>query len=430
MILSYPKARCAITLIGILLLDNVTAFSVASRTAQTAQTAYIGNWKSSPCSRASSPTICISQRISRHCFNEDAQVLYKSFTALQATPASVSLSLTSSATSLSPLALWYMLLLAIQFGSQPILTRMFTPKTITRSTVVMMQDVVKVVLSFLLMMVTHNAPAIWSIREWLTVAGIPASLYVVQNYCSLMAYQNLPAVTYNVLNQTKTLSAAICCYFLLGARQSNIQILSLFVLGLAALVLEGILPLQQQPQQQQSQQQQSLHQESLAPSNHNTRLTMGILPVLLASFLSGLAGAFSQRSLHMGRNAYLFSMELSAASLLVLFLSLVFGETPDSKRIRDNGFWNGWTWQTWIPIVTQASGGIIVGLVTKHAGTVRKGFGLMLGLFLSGVLQAHLSKDDSGDGGVTLQQIVGGSLAGLSLYLHSKFPVVVACAMK
>ena len=132
----------------------------------------------------------------------------------------------------------------------------------------------------------------------------------------------------------------------------------------------------------------------------------------------------------MGRNAYLFSMELSAASLLVLFLSLVFGETPDSKRIRDNGFWNGWTWQTWIPIVTQASGGIIVGLVTKHAGTVRKGFGLMLGLFLSGVLQAHLSKDDSGDGGVTLQQIVGGSLAGLSLYLHSKFPVVVACAMK
>ena len=430
MILSY-QARCAILCIGILLLDRVAAFSVPH------PTAHIGNRISSPCSSVSSQS-CILRRLSRRSFNDNAQISFptpfKPFSALQATPASVSLSLSSSGTSLSPLALWYMLLLAIQFGSQPILTRMFTPKTITRSTVVMMQDVVKVVLSFILMMVTRNAPTVWSIREWLTVAGIPASLYVVQNYCSLMAYQNLPAVTYNVLNQTKTLSAAVCCYLLLGARQSNVQILSLFVLALAALILEGILPLQQQQQHQQ--QSMSSLQELPAPALvhapflTNTRLTMGILPVLLASFLSGLAGAFSQRSLHMGRNAYLFSMELSAASLLVLLISLIVGETPDSKRIRNNGFWNGWTWQTWIPIVTQASGGIIVGLVTKHAGTVRKGFGLMLGLVLSGVLQAQLSKDDS-EGGVTRQQIVGGSLAGLSLYLHSNFPVVATspCAL-
>jgi len=51
---------------------------------------------------------------------------------------------------------------------------------------------------------------------------------------------------------------------------------------------------------------------------------------------------------------------------------------------------------------------------------VRKGFGLIFGLFLSGVLQAQLAKDD---GGVTLPQIVGGILAALSLYMHSKFPV-------
>jgi len=56
----------------------------------------------------------------------------------------------------------------------------------------------------------------------------------------------------------------------------------------------------------------------------------------------------------------------------------------------------------------------------KHAGSVRKGFGLIFGLFLSGVLQAQLAKDD---GGVTLPQIVGGILAALSLYMHSKFPV-------
>lgn len=322
-----------------------------------------------------------------------------------------------TATSLSPMALWYMLLLSVQFGSQPILTRKFTPKSITRSTVILMQDVVKVFLSCILMMLTNSTPVSWSVGEWATVAGIPASLYVVQNYCALMAYQNLPAVTFNVLNQTKTLSAALCCYLLLGAVQSKLQIVSLFILGLAALVLEGILPLSFGNKNKNILKKEIT--ETAAQSKH--RITMGVLPLLLASFISGLAGAFCQRSLQMySRNSYLFSMELSAASMIVLLVSLTLGNTPDSKRIRVDGFWNGWTWETWIPVVTQASGGIVVGLVTKHAGSVRKGFGLIFGLFLSGVLQAQLAKDD---GGVTLPQIVGGILAALSLYMHSKFPV-------
>lgn len=46
----------------------------------------------------------------------------------------------SSSASLS----WvYMSLLALQFGIQPILTKKFTPKTITRTTVVLCQDIVK-----------------------------------------------------------------------------------------------------------------------------------------------------------------------------------------------------------------------------------------------------------------------------------------------
>jgi hypothetical protein len=40
-------------------------------------------------------------------------------------------------------ALFYMFLLAVQFGVQPILTRRYTPPGITRSTVVLMQEFVK-----------------------------------------------------------------------------------------------------------------------------------------------------------------------------------------------------------------------------------------------------------------------------------------------
>eukprot|EP00541_Cyclophora_tenuis_P019322 CAMPEP_0116552640 /NCGR_PEP_ID=MMETSP0397-20121206/6600_1 /TAXON_ID=216820 /ORGANISM="Cyclophora tenuis, Strain ECT3854" /LENGTH=119 /DNA_ID=CAMNT_0004077615 /DNA_START=302 /DNA_END=661 /DNA_ORIENTATION=+ len=116
-------------------------------------------------------------------------------------------------------------------------------------------------------------------------------------------------------------------------------------------------------------------------------------------------------------------MELSTASLLVLLLSLV--KSPDGRKIRKEGFWKGWTAKTWFPVATNAAGGILVGLVTKYAGSVRKGFALIMGLFLSGVFQAMTGKidgDDDGSGVVTREQIVGGIMAAVSLWLHSSFP--------
>jgi hypothetical protein len=44
-------------------------------------------------------------------------------------------------------AIFYMFLLALQFGMQPTLTRRFTPEGITRSTVILMQEVLKFVLA-------------------------------------------------------------------------------------------------------------------------------------------------------------------------------------------------------------------------------------------------------------------------------------------
>ncbi len=44
---------------------------------------------------------------------------------------------------LSNQAMFYMALLAIQFGCQPMLTARFTPKTVCRSTVVFVQESVK-----------------------------------------------------------------------------------------------------------------------------------------------------------------------------------------------------------------------------------------------------------------------------------------------
>ena len=44
-------------------------------------------------------------------------------------------------------AIFYMSLLALQFGIQPILTRRYTPTGITRSTVVLVQELLKFVIA-------------------------------------------------------------------------------------------------------------------------------------------------------------------------------------------------------------------------------------------------------------------------------------------
>lgn len=231
----------------------------------------------------------------------------------------------------------------------------------------------------------------------------------MQNLAALTAYQHLDGLTFNVLNQTKTLSAALCCYLVMGRKQSYTQVVALFCLLLAALIMEGILPLDMS----------LLHDNStFSLSNLDSqRWTYGVAPILLASFISGLAGALSQKNLQDaggGRNPYLFSMELCAASMVMFTIKLMFSK--DLATL--GGFWRAWTPSTMIPILSNATGGIIVGLVTKYAGSVRKGFALIFGILLSGLAQAMFQPDQT----IKKEHVFGGVIAAFSLYLHATNP--------
>jgi UDP-sugar transporter A1/2/3 len=355
-----------------------------------------------------------------------------------------------SAAAMPAISWWYLSLLALQFGCQPSLTKAYTPSNINRSTVVLAQDVVRFSVSCIFLCLGGSwslATYQWTLLSAVVGAGIPAALYLVQNYCTIMAYQNLPPVSFNVLNQSKTLSAALCCYLVMGKVQSKLQVVSLFLLLTSALVLEKIVPLNpwKGGAKQDNGNSNARDEAGIDAKKH---FTMGVVPVLLASFISGLgkswpdayfvlflvilhlrvltplicsslAGALAQKNLQTwGRNSYLFTMELSAFSIFFMLSSLLLG-SPDGKRLREGSLREGWTWKTWIPIVTNASGGIVVGLVTKHAGAVKKGFALIFGLLLSGILQNYFRGEE---GGVTSEQVAGGALAGISLWMHSRFP--------
>eukprot|EP00550_Attheya_septentrionalis_P013455 CAMPEP_0198303180 /NCGR_PEP_ID=MMETSP1449-20131203/56754_1 /TAXON_ID=420275 /ORGANISM="Attheya septentrionalis, Strain CCMP2084" /LENGTH=395 /DNA_ID=CAMNT_0044005665 /DNA_START=166 /DNA_END=1353 /DNA_ORIENTATION=- len=334
----------------------------------------------------------------------------------------------SESSALSRQAIFYMCLLALQFGMQPSLSRRFTPPTVCRSSVVMIQEVTKFFIGLIMLTSQRQLRTAlkgWSIWSWLSVALVPAALYSIQNISSLMAYQNLDALTFNVLNQTKTLSAALCCYLVIGRKQSRIQILALLLLLTSALIMEKMISMDLlrriliRP----------IGDEEMMSNNTDSQFgarhfTHGVVPVLLASFLSGLAGALSQKNLQSasgcgssgGRNAYLFSMELCVASILLFGAS--FLTTEDGAFIREHGFFHNWTLPTMIPIATSAAGGILVGLVTKYAGSVRKGFALIFGILLSGLFQAATNPDDV----ISTEQIIGGLVAAISLWMHATHP--------
>ncbi|EJK56891.1 hypothetical protein THAOC_23131 [Thalassiosira oceanica] len=98
----------------------------------------------------------------------------------------------------------------------------------TKSTVVFMQELTKLVIAIAGISMGKarwsDVVSGWTVTSWLRLALLPATIYLVQNICSLLAYENLDPITYNVLNQTKTLSAALCCYIVMKKKQSRMQV--------------------------------------------------------------------------------------------------------------------------------------------------------------------------------------------------------------
>jgi solute carrier family 35 (UDP-sugar transporter), member A1/2/3 len=329
----------------------------------------------------------------------------------------------------------YMILLAVQFATQPILTKKFAPKGIIRSTYVLAQDCVRLSLSIFLLTITRSwssASMNWSLCNSLAMAGVPSVLYLIQSYLSLIAYQTLSPITYNVLNQTKTISAAICCFLLLGQRQSFFQVCSLGILLLAALVMENVVPVQLpvlSPKNHVNENQKQQQDSGVLRSTVSSISTKaGIAPILAASLLSGLAGAWTQGSLrYPGRrnsNSLFFSLELSLYSILSMVVTLqIPGVLSDRELLKSSNsherWFVGWTPNTLIPILVNAIGGILVGLVTKTSGVVPKGFALIFGMFLSGILQ-NKSVGES----VTREQWIGGLLAAISIWIHASYPYI------
>lgn len=116
-------------------------------------------------------------------------------------------------------ALFYCSLLALQFGLQPMLASKFTPPGVAKSSVVIATELCKILIAVLSYLTGPSAEIeklkeSFTIRDSLTVAALPATLYAIQNLLVQYGYVLLDSMTFNLLNQTKVLHALVVIRYL------------------------------------------------------------------------------------------------------------------------------------------------------------------------------------------------------------------------
>ncbi|GLJ39310.1 hypothetical protein SUGI_0802290 [Cryptomeria japonica] len=266
----------------------------------------------------------------------------------------------------------YLFFLTLQYGAQPLLSKRFTGKEVIVTSSVLVCEWAKVLCALILMLREGSLGRLrkeWTFIGSLTASALPAAIYALQNSLLQVSYRNLDSLTFTMLNQTKLFFTALFMYLILGQKQTLQQVGALMLLIIAALLLSI-----------------GEHSGHGSKIDREQAFLMGIIPVIVASVLSGVASSLCQWASQVKkRSSYLMTIEMSAIGSLCLLASTL--KSPDGEAIRQRGFFSGWTISTLIPIFTNAVGGILVGLVTTQAGGVRKGFVIVSALMVTALLQ-------------------------------------------
>ncbi|XP_017700448.2 UDP-N-acetylglucosamine transporter ROCK1 [Phoenix dactylifera] len=267
----------------------------------------------------------------------------------------------------------YLALLTLQYGAQPLLSKRFVGQDVIVTTLVLSCEVAKVICALILLAKEGRLKSLynqWTLVGSLTASGLPAAIYALQNSLLQISYKNLDSLTFSILNQTKLFFTAVFTYLILGHKQSVKQVGALAMLIIAAVLL-------------------SVGESSGRGSSGTGTdqvLFHGIIPVMVASVLSGFASSLCQWASQVKKHtSYLMTIEMSVVGSLCLLASTY--KSPDGEAIRKYGFFHGWTAWTLLPTISNAVGGILVGLVTAHAGGVRKGFVIVSALLVTAMLQ-------------------------------------------
>ncbi|KAF2468631.1 uncharacterized protein BDR25DRAFT_394820 [Lindgomyces ingoldianus] len=285
--------------------------------------------------------------------------------------------------------------------------------------------------------------AVFTNESW--KLAIPALLYTLQNTLQYVAVSNLDAATFQVTYQLKILTTAIFSVILLRRSLSSQKwaSLCLLVIGVAIVqfphssdhsgmnalkdtssrifwprTIEELQALGSTAAAQLTKRSATYEgiEEDVAMQNPQMNTSVGLVAVLVACAISGLAGVTFEKILKesTSTNASLWvrNVQLSFWSIFpALFIGVIF---MDGEKISKTGFFAGYNWIVWTAITFQACGGVIVAMVINYADNIAKNFATSISIiisFLASVIFFNFS--------ITASYLIGTCVVLFATYLYT-----------
>lgn len=131
-----------------------------------------------------------------------------------------------------------------------------------------------------------------------------------------------------------------------------------------------------------------LQEDASAPIGNNgeeRNKFLGLMAVVACCMSSGFSGVYFERLIKFNPNQSLWirNFQLATFCLLISTFAMLY---QDYNILRTGGMLQGYTTLTWIVVLLQAFGGLIVAAVVKHADNVLKGFATSISIILSTLL--------------------------------------------
>eukprot|EP01054_Gregarina_sp_Poly1_P010726 Gregarina_sp_Poly_1__10725@NODE_814_length_6190_cov_237_531439_g591_i0_p3_GENE_NODE_814_length_6190_cov_237_531439_g591_i0NODE_814_length_6190_cov_237_531439_g591_i0_p3_ORF_typecomplete_len379_score35_47Nuc_sug_transp/PF04142_15/1e03Nuc_sug_transp/PF04142_15/1_4e100CRTlike/PF08627_10/9_6e19CRTlike/PF08627_10/72TPT/PF03151_16/1_7e11UAA/PF08449_11/5_4e11SLC35F/PF06027_12/1_4e09SLC35F/PF06027_12/1_4e02PUNUT/PF16913_5/6_9e07PUNUT/PF16913_5/5_7e02EamA/PF00892_20/1_1e05EamA/PF00892_20/23TMEM234/PF1063 len=242
------------------------------------------------------------------------------------------------------------------------------------TTAVFVSEVIKLLGSLFLMLyelewkillVWHDLRAhVWNKPSETLKVGIPALLYAVQNNLLFVALSNMSPATYQVTYQLKILSTAILSVIILRRFLGADKWASLIMLTIGVALIQ--IPTD----------------PSSAPvSTHGGNPFIGTVAVLCACLTSGFAGVYFEKILKGSQiSIWMRNFQLALLGCLITLLGALYN---DGEAIAEDGFFQGYNATTWMAILSQSAGGLIVAAVLKFADNILKCFGNAIAIVMS-----------------------------------------------
>ncbi|VDL62304.1 unnamed protein product [Hymenolepis diminuta] len=216
---------------------------------------------------------------------------------------------------------------------------------------------------------TSKMQLLWLIAPF----SVPAIFYTITNNLGIMIQMEMDPATYQVLGNFKILSTAILFRIIIKKSLSYRQWFALFLLIVAG-VFNG-----------------SVNYDS---SNINSSSVLhitfkGIIMISIYCTISGFASVYTEyvlkKRVHMSLNIqngtlYIFGIIINAT--LYVFQKAI--ATDDFNLLR------GFTFLTWLLVVTQAISGIFIGFVMKYANSILRLFIISSAMIVTTVLSIFI----------------------------------------